>query len=128
MFRIIEGRGIIFKLCVDCRERYDRYEQNLKDYERGQSKEPPAWVGCICLIIPVGTGIYAMIRNFILGNIFWGFLGLVICPIVIGGIMGILLKVFELLQSGMKPSKPFSMPSVNRLKECDAIIKDYLKE
>lgn len=110
------------KLCTTCGGRYSTYEEQLSNY-LNHKNEPPEWASCTLVLISIGTGIYALIRNFINGEYFSGLLGLFICPIGIGGILGGVLWLFQQIMKPIKPNEPFKIPPIEHIRECNAIYK-----
>lgn len=122
MWQIIEGNSCTIKLCKNCGDSYYRYSKRYSEYKRKEKKGMPDWVCILVIVLLIALGLYTFIMGCITGEILMGIIGLFFTPIVIG--MPLLLIIYYLFEflGNPKPSKPFELPSLSHLRECNAII------
>lgn len=121
MWRILEGHSCTIKFCKNCGNRYRNYEKEYEKYQRRDKNGLPDWFGILILVLMIALGLYVLIMNCIKGEVFMGIIGMFITPAVVGGILGLVLQFFIKLFWNPKPTEPFKIPSLQRLKECNAV-------
>ena len=106
------------KICNSCNDRY--YPIRLgKNRKR---KQTPTWVYALPFVFLVGLGLYVLIRNIIIGEVFMGIIGMIIVPPVTGGILGGVFLIIRKLVSSSEPRSPLNNIPIEHIRDCNAII------
>lgn len=110
------------KYCNHCAELRENYKDNLRQYELS-NKEPelPNWLVTMGLLITIGMGIYALVRNCLEGEVFIGIVALITVPMVVGAIVGCVFWIVQKCMAPVKPVEPFCKPSLSHVQDCNAI-------
>jgi len=105
------------KICSSCNDRYypSKFGKNMK------RKQTPTWVYALPFIFLIGLGLYVLIRNIIIGQVFMGIIGMIIVPTVTGGILGWVFLIVQKLTSVSEPKSPLNKISIEHIRDCNAI-------
>lgn len=105
------------KICSSCNDRYYpiRFGNNKK------RKQTPTWVYLLPFVFLVGLGIYVLIRNIILGQVFRGIIGMIIVPTGVGGILGWVFLIVQKIVKFSEPKSPLDKIPIEHIRDCNAI-------
>lgn len=105
------------KICSSCNDRYypSKFGKNMK------RKQAPTWVFALPFVFLIGLGLYVLIRNIILGQVFMGIIGMIIVPVVTGGILGWVFLIIQKLVSVSEPKSPLNSIPIEHIRNCNAI-------
>lgn len=122
IFETYELKSYKVKYCNHCAELREKYKDDLRQYELS-NKEPelPNWLVTIGILIMIGSGIFALVRNCMMGEVFWGIFGLIFVPMGVGAIVGCVFWIVQKFMEPVKPIEPFSKPSLSHVQDCNAI-------
>lgn len=104
------------KICNSCNERYYPIRFGKK-----KRKQTPTWVFALPFVFLIGLGLYVLIRNIILGQVFMGIIGMIIVPVVTGGILGWVFLIIQKLVSVSEPKSPLNSIPIEHIRNCNAI-------
>lgn len=121
MWRILEGHSCTIKFCKDCGNSYRNYEKESEKYQKSDRNELPDWLFVIIIVLMIALGVYILIKECTRGNVLGGIIGMFVTPLTVGGILALILQFFIKSLWNPKPTEPFKIPSLQRLKECNAV-------
>lgn len=121
---IFEGNIFKYKYCKSCSDKYIKYSIEEDKYirSRNKNKELPNWASILLLILMIAIGLFTLIIYCIRGEVLMGIWFMFLTPMFIGGILVGIIKLFQKMFEYPKPDKPFDFPTLEHIRECNALI------
>ena len=122
---MLKGHSYKVKYCKGCNDRYNSFKNEEYDYYRRKEKykELPTWLSITIFVLLIALGIFVLVTYCMRGEVLLGLWFMFVTPMVVMALLGGVIWLVQQLMIGSKPTKPFETPSLEHIRDCNAIVR-----